>query len=285
MNSIVFFLPINLMVCRSCAYPKFIAHTGNVSLNLIRERSVVDTLNQRLKTLIAEACTYPAKSLERRERLSEVHRLVMNSGKLWRTRDLYYNDALQEMWEFCCQNPELYNPEVQGVITWLDDYLKKRLRRFRYAKTRQLQREITALVTEAGDTLDPIATLPARPDIQPVLEIWEKTQTWIESGLLPEANLSQSSEHQNTAFQPELHAKLCSTCFRGCDGMNCQALVLRRLPPEIPWAEIAIEFALNPAESKDLPKFYNRRCLPLLREFAALQGYLELDRAQRRKSL
>jgi hypothetical protein len=214
----------------------------------------VDELDKTLRTLIAEACAYPPRSLERRQKLSEVHRLVMKSGKLWREYTPYYNDAVQEMWEFCCKNPEQYDPTVKSVITWLDDYLKKRLRNLRDARYRQKNREIAAFATESGETTDAIAHLPAHPDIQPVLEIWEKTLDWVQT------------DPDNV-----LHC----TCFRGYGEINCQALILRRFPSETPWATIAEEFNLTSSESKDLPKVYNRKCLPLLRKFAMSQGYVE----------
>ena len=214
----------------------------------------MDDLDKKLRTLVTEACNHPPKSLERRQKLGEVHRLVMKSGKLWREYTPYYNDALQEMWEFCCKNPEQYDPTLKSVITWLDDYLKKRLRNLRDARYRQQRREISALATESGETTDPIANLPARTDIQPVLEIWEKTLDWV---------------------QADPDNVLRCTCFRKYSNVNCQALILRRFPSETPWSTIAAEFNLTPSEAKDLPKVYSRRCLALLRNFALSQGYVE----------
>jgi len=228
--------------------------TGCYTHEARQEPYLVNDLDKTLRTLIAQACNHPPKSWERRQRLSEVHRLVMKSGKLWREYTPYYNDALQEMWEFCCHNPEQYDPSLKNVITWLDDYLKKRLRNFRDARYRQQRREIITVQTESEDTTDPIANLPARPDIHSVLEIWEKTLDWV---------------------QTDPDNVLCSTCFRGYCQVNCQALILRRFPSETPWSTIAAEFNLTPPEAKDLPKIYNRKCLPLLRKFAVSQGYVE----------
>lgn len=226
----------------------------------------MDDLNQILQSLVAEACNHPPKSLERRQVLSQVYCLVMQSGKLWKEYAPYYNDAVQEMWEFCCQNPELYDPTVKSVITWLDDYLKKRLRNFRDARYRQRNREIAVLQNESGETTDAIANLPALPEIQPVLDIWQHTLDWVEQ------------DHERDGV-------LCSTCFRKRCEVNCQALILRRFPSETPWSAIAQNFNLTPAEAKDLPKFYNRKCLPLLREFAVLQGYVEAEtRSSQRNS-
>ena len=177
----------------------------------------MNDLNEKLRQLIAEACTHPAKSLERQQKLNQVYRLVMKSRKLWKERTPYYNDALQEMWEYCCQHPEEYDPNLKQVITWLDDELKKRLRRYRYAQKKQRERQINALSTESEKITDPVDNLKARPDIEPVLDIWSKTLNWIQTD--PEGALR-------------------STCFRKRPEVNCQALFLLRFPAETPWNKI-----------------------------------------------
>ncbi|HBL13576.1 MAG TPA: hypothetical protein DD379_19695 [Cyanobacteria bacterium UBA11162] len=214
----------------------------------------MDNLDETLRQLIAKVCEYPPSSWERQDKLYEIYRLVMQSGKLWQESTPYYNDALQQMWEYCCQHPEDYDPKVKEVITWLNDELKKRLRRLRDAKYRQQHRQSSALPTAEGQTTDPWENCPANPDIEPVLEIWQETLDWVRSD--PDEVLQ-------------------TTCFRGQPAINCQALFLERFPAETPWSTIAADFNLTPQEAKDLPKFYNRRCKPLLRKFGVSQGYLE----------
>ena len=87
----------------------------------------MNELDLKLRELIATALLYPSQSSERQQVLAQVHLLVMKSGKLWRENTSYYNDALQEMWEYCCEHLEEYNPNIKGPIVWLDDELKKRL--------------------------------------------------------------------------------------------------------------------------------------------------------------
>ncbi|NER36131.1 MAG: sigma-70 family RNA polymerase sigma factor [Oscillatoria sp. SIO1A7] len=222
----------------------------------------MDNLDKNLRQLIAEACSYPAKSPQRQQRLSEVYRLVTKSRKLWRESVPYYNDALQEMWEFCCQNPELYDPSKCRVTTWLDDELKKRLRRWRDGTRRQQQRQMYARKSEEGQAFDLVGHLPARPDVEPALEIMNATLNWI-------------------ATDPE--GTLRKTLFRKRADINCQALIRRRFPSETPWKEIAAEFNLTPSEATDLPKFYNRKCLPLLRSFGVAQGYIEDRKTPKRR--
>ncbi|MDY6899255.1 MAG: sigma-70 family RNA polymerase sigma factor [Cyanobacteriota bacterium] len=215
----------------------------------------MNELDLKLRRLIASACKYPAQSLERQQFLAEVYLLVMKSGKLWKEHVSYYNDALQEMWEYCCQHPEEYNPDIKGPIVWLDDELKKRLRRMRDGKYRQQRRFFIVKQTEQGVTNNPIDDILASPEIQPALEIWERTILWV---------------------QQDPDKRLRNVYFRKRPEINAQVLILKRLPPNTPsWKEIAAEFNLNPQEAKDLPKFYNRKCLPLLREFGLSQGYIE----------
>lgn len=214
----------------------------------------MEDLNEQLRQLVAEARTHPPQSLPRQQKLQQLYRLVMKSGKLWKEYTPDYNDALQQMWEYCCQNIEQYDPTLSNVITWLDDYLKKRLRNLRDAKYRQQAREQKALATETGEIVDPVQHLPARPDIQPILDIWEHTLNWV---------------------QTDPDGMLRGTCFRQRAEINCQALFLLRFPSETPWQTIAERFALTPSAAKDLPKWYNRNCLPLLRKFGASQGYIE----------
>jgi len=89
--------------------------------------------------------------------------------------------------------------------------------------------------------------LASDPDIPPILE---ETYQWVET-------------------DPD--GELASTHIKGHPDVTCQILILRRLPPETPWKTIAEEFNLPPSTA---PNFYKRECLPRLRKFALLQGYL-----------
>ena len=192
--------------------------------------------SEYLQQLVAEACSHPAKSLKRRQKLNEIVRVVTRSGKLWQENTPYYHDALQVTWMNFCRNPEKYRPNSCSVITWINNSLKWRLKDFR---------------VETTHPIDLIDKLPAPPDIPPMLE---ETRDWA---------------------QTDSDGELRNTIFRKRPQINAQVLILRRLPPETPWETIATDFQLTPAEAKDLPKFYSRKCLPLLRKFGSDQGYLE----------
>ena len=212
------------------------------------------TLDQTLRELIAEAQALGPKSLKRQQLLQKIYRLVMKSGKLWREYVPYYGDAVQQMWEYCCQHLDEYDPEVGAVTSWFNFRLKKEIRRLRDQHNRRRDRTVSPRPNQPGNPLDPVDNLPARPNIDPVLDILEKTVEWVKAD--PEGELR-------------------ATRFRKRADINAQVLFLKRFPSETPWNAIAADFGLNAAEAKDLPKFYNRRCLPLLRKFGILHGYIE----------
>lgn len=140
---------------------------------------------------------------------------------------------------------------------------KRRLRRYRDRQRRETHRQIIPSQTDDGSICDPVDRLPARKDVRPALDIWNNTLDWV---------------------RRDPDGRLRNTCFRHRAEVNCQALFLKRFPQETPWKTIAEEFNLDDAEAKDLPKWYNRRCLPLLRDFGVARGYLdEGDRSTQNK--
>ncbi|MEM9216586.1 MAG: sigma-70 family RNA polymerase sigma factor [Cyanobacteria bacterium P01_F01_bin.150] len=211
-------------------------------------------LDAHLQELVAQACGCAPKSAERQGYLQQVHYWVTTSNRLWRTNDDYYTDALQDMWEYCFQHVEDYAPDRAGVMTWLDVNLRRFLQRYRDRRQRNLKRHQSGVQTNDGETLNPIDRLPARSDVSPALEMFNRTLDWLRAD--PEGVLQK-------------------TCFRKRAEINAQVLIQKRFPDKIPWRAIATEFNLSPAEATDLPKFYNRRCLPLLRAFGKAQGYLD----------
>jgi hypothetical protein len=53
--------------------------------------------------------------------------------------------------------------------------------------------------------------------------------------------------------------------------VTAKVLILRRLPPEDSWKSIAAEFNVS---IPTLSSFYQRQCLPRLRNFGESEGYL-----------
>jgi len=216
----------------------------------------VNELESQLRLLVTEACKHPPGSPHRQKNLTRIIRLT--SSKLWRENVPYYQDALQQTWVYFCQNicerstGERYDPNRSTVITWLNYYLRRRLQDF-YIDTQKQQsrtastRVITSRSGEPEDQLDPIDNLPATPAAPPILD---DVRTWVEADADGELRRVHVDGHPH---------------------VNCQTLILRRLPPETGWKELAAEFGLAVST---LSSFYQRQCLPRLRKFGASQGYI-----------
>lgn len=218
----------------------------------------IQDLNQQLQGLIMRACAHSLGSPERQAAFAEMVRLVMRSGKLWRESTAYYPDALQEMWEYCFQHvddPEKgYDPAVCTVTTWLDDRLKKNLRRYRDRKYRQQKRHLSPFRSDDGQFVDPVATLVSPTDSQTALRIWSHLMAWVQQ------DPDQVLRNRVCMRYPQISA---------------QTLLLRRLPPdEQSWDDIAAEFQ---ADKKYIAQWYSRYCNSLLREWGRTQGYLDSD--------
>lgn len=214
----------------------------------------MSALNDTLKQLVASGCAHPPRSIERQQYIQDLYRRVMQSGKLWQENTPYYGDALQETWEYCCQHLDEYDPTRSTVTTWMNNRLQWTLKKWRDRQYREQERTANPTKAPDGNILNPIDTIASNTNIDQAERIWQNTLHWVQSD--PDGVLQ-------------------STCFRKRKDINAQVLFLKRFPSETPWQEIASEFDLNAAESKDLPKFYNRNCLPLLRRFGISQGYLE----------
>ncbi|MEM9090785.1 MAG: SAV_2336 N-terminal domain-related protein [Cyanobacteria bacterium P01_F01_bin.53] len=93
-----------------------------------------------IRQLIKETCQYPTGSPHRQRGLTKIIRAL--GPKLWRTDDAYYDAALQQTWIYFCRNlceattGRAYDPDVASPVTWLNAYLKRRLKDFAIAEKR-----------------------------------------------------------------------------------------------------------------------------------------------------
>ncbi|HIK31231.1 MAG TPA: sigma-70 family RNA polymerase sigma factor [Oscillatoriales cyanobacterium M59_W2019_021] len=204
-----------------------------------------------LRQLVAAACKHPPGSGERQKNLTRIIRLA--TQKLWREYTPYYQDALQQTWVYFCQNlcegttGACYDPDRASVVTWLNNYLKRRLQDGYIEVQKQKAQTFSKINLGDDESFDPINNLAANPDIPPLLE---EVRKWVV------ADPTQQLRRTYISDRPDL---------------NCQVLILRRLPPETPWKTLAEEFGVSIGT---LSSFYQRQCLPRLREFGKEQGYL-----------
>ncbi|WP_298914498.1 sigma-70 family RNA polymerase sigma factor [uncultured Nostoc sp.] len=212
--------------------------------------------DEQLRCLVSEACGHPPGSPQRQKLLTQIIRLT--ASRLWRESTPYYQDALQQTWLYFCRNVcegltgQIYDSTYGSVITWLNAYLKRRLQDFYTNQNREQATTVPLWVRQStsggiGETIDPVDNLPATPQPPPILEdleIWAKTDS---------------------------EGELRRTYIKGRPDVNCQVLILKRLPPEVSWRELSEEFGLS---IPTLSSFYQRQCLPRLRKFAELEGLL-----------
>ncbi|MEO1592225.1 MAG: sigma-70 family RNA polymerase sigma factor [Cyanobacteria bacterium J06632_22] len=205
------------------------------------------TFHDDLRQLAGAACQHGAGSPQRQRYLTELIRQVQ--AQLWRDRNPYYQDALQLTWIFLCQNlcegrtGAPYDPSRAGVVTWLNTYLKYRLKDLENAARTERNRYVSDSVGDGPSVLDSLA---ARPDIPPILE---RVQEWVE-------NNATELRRIHVTGHPEI---------------NCYVMILRRLPPETPWQVLETEFGVS---FKTLESFYRRQCRSRLREFGRREGHL-----------
>lgn len=208
-------------------------------------------LEEQLSCLVKEACRHRPGSAQRQKNLTQIIRLVKD--KLWRENIDHYEDALQQTWVYFCQNicegktGEPYDPTRSTIVTWLNFYLKRRLQDFYIERRKQQERISARLPRQQEEVIDPVETIPASPDVPPLLD---NVRTWVETDLTGELRRLHIENH------PEVTAQL---------------LILRRLPPETSWKDLSAELGLP---ISTLSSFYQRRCLPCLRKFGESEGYL-----------
>ncbi|NEO99742.1 MAG: sigma-70 family RNA polymerase sigma factor [Symploca sp. SIO2E9] len=211
---------------------------------------------EQLRQLVKQACSHRPGSGERQKNLTKIIRLV--TGKLWKENTPYYQDALQQTWIYFCQNlcegktGKAYDYTRGSITTWLNFYLKRRLQDFYIEEQKRQAKQATQQVyiygsSQTSQNLDPVENLAAQPDVPPLLE---EVKAWIKTD--PDGELRQ-------------------THITNRRDVTCQVLLERRLPPEASWKKLAEEFQLP---ISTLSSFYQRQCLPRLRKFGELEGYL-----------
>jgi hypothetical protein len=215
-------------------------------------------LNRQLRELVATACSHPPGNAVRQKALTEIIRSV--EPKLWQEPKSSlepiedYKDALQQTWLYCCRNiceattGEKYDPDRASLITWLNNYLKFRLKDIRIKETEVIVISVPLIKKGPdGETIDVIAQLPAPPAIPPMLEDVKK---WVET---------------------DADGTLISIHIKGHPNANCQLLILRRLPPDSSWEQLSQELGIA---IPTLSAFYQRKCMPKLHNFAKSEGYM-----------
>lgn len=90
--------------------------------------------DEELKMIAIEAQRHPPKSKERRKALTKLVAKILKSGRLCHPYqgqfgDRYeeiYEEAVQKLMVYICENIHRYNPEISPVMRWVNFYLSTR---------------------------------------------------------------------------------------------------------------------------------------------------------------
>lgn len=209
-----------------------------------------------LSNLLLEARKCPVGSPQRQRQLTYIIRQMQRSGKIWRDYQVsvdQYNEALQQTWMYFCQNLDTYDPTRANPLTWFNCILKfriKDIRRKTIEEERRIQMNFVNVATE-DSAIDLIDRLPA-PEVNQAEQMLNDLLMWLHQ---ERSNLEQKSIRNHAAI-------------------NVYTLIARRLPTEhqVSWQMLSQEFGVS---VPTLSSFYQRQCVPLLREFSQMQGWLE----------
>ncbi|MFN9174900.1 MAG: hypothetical protein ACK58N_10425 [Synechocystis sp.] len=210
-------------------------------------------LDERLLKLIQETCEKPPNTPARQRGLNKLVFLIQKSGKIYYNHQLSqvdYEDALQKTWLYFCRNlceaitaKNSYDANQGSILTWLNAYLKQRIKDAYLANQAQMAMTDLSPLDSGENARNPIENLPSPNYLtNNADQILQKIQQWLQSE----------------------KKRLRRIHIRDRAEINAHLLILRRLPPEsTTWQALAQEWNIPPST---LANFYQRRCLPLLRE-------------------
>lgn len=182
----------------------------------------IDKIDVLLQELASTAQQYPRLSEQRQLALTKLVHTIVQSDRLCHPQrrqystDIYediYNEALQELFLYICQNIDKYDSERSSVIRWVNFLLE---RRFFFEATRKFfgQQNVTNIADVDVD------------DIAPAEEPQDITEILIECIRLDPENLLKKEY------------------IREHPQVNFQALAQKRILGKS-WKEIATEHNLN----------------------------------------
>jgi hypothetical protein len=222
----------------------------------------MDPLDQHLNDLIEQARQHPPSSFQRRRILNQIVIKIQNSGRLYKTYDRYYPEALSKTWVYFIHNvceattaKSAYDPnQVRdgSVITWLNVYLKFRLKDEGLKQQQEDRcREWVKSNLDSDETTDPVDQLPSpisndieEPDLIATIQAWVEADSGETLGTCHPKDKPQAS---------------------------CKTLIAKRLlPPETTWKVLAEELSTS---IPTLQQHFQRHCLKLLQAFCREQGY------------
>jgi hypothetical protein len=205
---------------------------------------------QTLEDLIYNAKQHSFASLERNKILTQIIRMI--SPLLRRSNYPDEEDARQKALMMFVTYVDRFDPSQHCLVAWLNSCFYYRRLDFIVQRRTQQQNEIpldSILSPEEKFCQKVMPDLPSRD--YGSCTMLDRVLEWVETD--PDGILRQT----HLKYHPEI---------------NAQVMIVLRLPStDLPWKAIAAQF------NKPLPAlaaFYQRKCLPLLREFGKREGLL-----------
>lgn len=208
------------------------------------------TFQTSLKSYVNQAKQHPVSSQKRNRALTQIIRMV--SPLLSHTGSQTDADAIQQTLLYLVKNLDQFDASRGCLVSWLNSYLYfRRCDAYQQVIT-QKYNEIPLDSTVMDDEKlrsKVVADLPSRD--YGSLQILDRVMNWVKAdpkGTLRQTHLSQHPE------------------------VTAQTMILLRLPnTEMSWKAIAELFGIP---IPTLSAFYQRKCLPLLREFGQAEGLI-----------
>ncbi|MEG4497907.1 hypothetical protein QUB05_02225 [Microcoleus sp. F10-C6] len=206
-------------------------------------------LYQELDRLVSEICQHPP-GLKRSRLLHQLLTKMKNSGLIWKENLPYYEDALQEQWDFFSSNlcesrtGTQYDRTRGNVITWFNYYFKRRLQNWALKVDRENNRiSSSKKIFKDGKQIEKIEDLPDRDrtHLLETAQLFTELQAWIDTD--PDRVLSKH--------------------VRGRPDITCQ-VVLKGLSAGKSFTVLAAELSCS---YSTLYAFHRVQCRPHLQTF------------------
>lgn len=216
----------------------------------------MDELDIKLLELVRQTCQQPKNSRERQRKLHQLIVAIQKSGRLLKaSRSISdIEDAYQKTWLYFCRNlceacttSNPFNPNDDDVISWVNRYLHFRIKDA-VIKSGEPPK-VAPIVGDDGKLLDPLELIPAPTQTPAILE---EVKEWLQRE-------AESLRRIHIQDRPDI---------------NCFMLIKLRLPPEKSWKDLSEELGVG---IPTLSSFYQRKCLPRLRNFGQSASYLDSE--------
>lgn len=236
------------------------------SLNFRSLRMEITVNEERIGSLIDEACRYEKGSTQRQKALNRLLRVIPLLPNIYRSSHQDYPEAYNRTLEWLCKNIDQYQGRSssieQGFVTWINGYLKWRVRDL-YAPEDKYNALKAYLSSPDEESPDPLENFPDPNFSLNLLDL--------KIAQLQEAEQRRQGKAIRDFIEQDSNGQLSQCHPRQYPQCHCQVLTFRLLlkePPET-IADLARDFGIN---NQTLYSHWKLKCLPMLQEIARRFG-------------